>query len=117
MADIGEWMKVFGEAIYGTTASPFEKLPWGRCTQKKLADGKTRLYLHVFDWPADGKLVVPLVVNGRAEAVLLTTGEQQKVTVAPQQVTVHVPQQAANSIATVIALDIEGTPNTAKAAE
>ena len=26
MADIGEWMKVYGEAIYGTTASPFEKL-------------------------------------------------------------------------------------------
>ena len=32
-------MKVNGEAIYGTTASPFEKLAWGRCTQKKLADG------------------------------------------------------------------------------
>ena len=30
-------MKVNREAIYGTQASPFEKLAWGRCTQKKLA--------------------------------------------------------------------------------
>jgi alpha-L-fucosidase len=49
---------VNSEAIYGTTASPFEKLPWGRATRKP---GK--LYLHVFDWPADGKLAVPLTAE------------------------------------------------------
>jgi len=54
LREIGEWMKVNSEAIYGTTASPFEKLAWGRATQKP---GK--IYLHVFDWPADGKLAVP----------------------------------------------------------
>ena len=35
----GAWMKLHSDAIYGTTASPFENLPWGRCTQRKLADG------------------------------------------------------------------------------
>ena len=34
---IGKWMDVNGEAIYGTKASPFEKLSWGRCSQKSLA--------------------------------------------------------------------------------
>ena len=58
-------MKVNGEAIYGTTASPFEKLAWGRCTQKP---GK--LYLHVFDWPKDGKLLVP-IANRVNKAYLL----------------------------------------------
>ena len=47
---IGTWMKINGEAIYGTKASPFEKLSWGRCSQKLLPDGKIRLYLYVFDW-------------------------------------------------------------------
>ena len=54
---MGQWMKVNGEAIYGTTASPTPRPAWGRITTKA-GDGTTTLYLHVFDWPADGKLPV-----------------------------------------------------------
>jgi len=71
MQAIGEWMKGSGESVYGTTAGPFEKLAWGRCTQKRGRNGRTRLYLHVFDWPGDGKLVVPVAAGLSASAFLL----------------------------------------------
>ncbi len=106
---IGAWMKVNGESIYGTSGSPFEKLTWGRCTQKPLADGKTRLYLHVFNWPEDGKLVIPKLENKIVMASLLSSpanalkfSQQENATV------VGVPAEAPDPIDTVIVLDIEG---------
>jgi hypothetical protein len=53
-------MEANSESIYGTTASPLPEQPWGRTTVKG-----NRVYLHVFSWPADGKLRVPGLRNGR----------------------------------------------------
>jgi alpha-L-fucosidase len=50
---IGKWMTVNGNSIYGTTRSPLTPQAWGETTLK----GGT-LFLHVLDWPRDGKLVV-----------------------------------------------------------
>ena len=69
---IGEWMETNGQAIYSTSASPFADLEWGRCTQKSLKNGNTRLYLHVFDWPSDGELTVPGIYNRPVQARLLS---------------------------------------------
>ncbi len=58
LKEVGAWMNINGEAIYGTTPSPFRKLDWGRCTVKKEGK-KTLLYLHVFELPGNGNLLVP----------------------------------------------------------
>ena len=70
LAAMGQWMKVNSEAIYGTTRSPLPQKPaWGRVTQKT---GK--LYLHVFNWPENGKLVVPGLRSTVESATLLADG-------------------------------------------
>lgn len=115
LAAIGKWMKVNGEAIYATTASPFRRLPFGRCTTKVLADGKsTTLYLHVFDWPKDGKLVVSGLNNAPRGARLLGDASR-KVTAARGNdgVTLTLPGAAVDPIASVVALEIDGLPDVA----
>jgi alpha-L-fucosidase len=110
MRAIGGWMKVNGDAIYATAASPFTKLEWGRCTQKSLPGGRTRLYLHVFDWPKDGKLVLPVAPGGRAQARLKTGGKALPVTPEGTRLTIAAGTQAPDPIASVIELDLEGSP-------
>ena len=104
---IGGWMKKNGESIYGTQASPFEKTPWGRCTRKKLAGGKTRLYLHVFNWPGDGKLVVPSLAKQPVVASLLASGQQLQAAMQDQNIVISLPDQAPDAIATVVVLDVQ----------
>lgn len=107
LKDVGKWMKVNGESIYGTTASPFSRLPWGRCT-KKLTDSGATLYLHVFDWPRDGKLVVPGLRNKVRRASLLATGAKLKTKSGGEGVTISVPAEATDPIATVVVLEVKG---------
>ena len=67
LKEVGSWMKMNGEAIYCTSASPFRRLDWGRCTVKK-SGGRNLLYLHVFDFPKDGILRLPGLSGKMKEA-------------------------------------------------
>lgn len=104
---IGQWMKINGESIYGTTASPFGKLKWGRCTKKELARGTT-LYLHVFDWPEDGQLLVPGLKNKVLQAYLMADWRALKTRKEESGIVVSLPAQAPDEINSVVVLKISG---------
>lgn len=109
---IGAWMRVNGAAIYGTSASPFEKQAWGRCTQKRLPDGNTRLFLHVFNWPADGQLLLPALPNAPLQASLLADGKAVPADLSDGRIHLALPATAPDRVATVIALDVKGRVET-----
>lgn len=64
--ELGGWMKQYGEAIHGTAANPLGAVAWGRITAKP-----GRLYLHVFEWPKDNVIAVPLKNAGAVKAHML----------------------------------------------
>jgi alpha-L-fucosidase len=110
LKEIGDWMDVNGEAIYGTKASPFGLFPWGRCTQKEV-NGNTVLYFPVFYWPADGKLTIPGVKNQVVSARLLASENKIKTNVNTKGLEIVLPAKAPDKIASVIKLELNGKLN------
>jgi alpha-L-fucosidase len=107
---IGEWMAVNSESIYGTDASPFFKLPWGRCTQRITEKGTT-LYLHVFDWPGDQVLKVPGLKAKIRKAYLLKDKKQKLSFEFDQEdLLIDLPDERPDDVNTVIVLETKGMP-------
>ena len=107
--EIGAWMKTNSPSIYGTSASVFKTLPWGRCTVKQ--EGiSTHLYLQVFDWPSNGRLVVPGIGNDSVTANLLNSSQKLKVTREGSNLVINVPKSAPDAICSVVDLLVKGNP-------
>lgn len=106
LAAIGRWMEVNGESIYGTTASLFETLDWGRSTTKE-----DKLFLHVFEWPQNGKLHVPGLLSRPEEALLLSAPEKAlEVEYSSGSAVVSLPESAPDQIDSVVVLSFQSEP-------
>lgn len=112
MEEIGRWMAVNGEAIYGTTASPFPmSFDWGSVTAKG-----NNLYLLVSEWPT-----APLVVHGLRNRVtraylLARSGTEVAVSQSRDDALDHdvlelrLPAEAPDSRVSVVVLELDGEP-------
>lgn len=70
--ELGAWMKQYGDSIYGTKPNPYGAVAWGRITAKG-----DRVYLHVFDWPKDNRLMVPTKSLGAKKAWMMADGTKK----------------------------------------
>jgi len=104
-------MDIYGESIYGTQASPFSDLGWGRCTQK--SKGKnTRLFLHVFDLPENDALVLPGFENRIKKAYALNGMEKLNYEESDNSIIIDLSGIEPDTNCTVITLDVRGKIST-----
>ena len=103
---VGAWVGRNGESIYGTSASPFAELPWGRCTVKG-----EKLYLHVFEWPQDGVLsLVGLKNEVKKTYLLLDRSRALDFSRDAGKLSVRLPGKPVDEDDTVVVLEIAGKP-------
>jgi len=108
LTQIGSWLRRNGEAIYGSSASPFLVDPeWGRITTK----GNT-LNLLVKKWPEDGQVSLVGLKNAvRNARVLGVDGARVGVMQNGDTVTLSLPGAAPEKLVSVVILELDGVPD------
>jgi alpha-L-fucosidase len=102
---IGKWMDRNSESIYASKASPLPLQSWGVSTTKG-----NKLYLHVFNWPADGRLYVGGLKSSINKVYLLADPKKQFTfsKLNTTDVLIHLPGKAIDTVNTVLVVDVKG---------
>lgn len=107
---IAKWTSKNGTSIYQTTKTPLPFQSWGVSTRKG-----NLLYLHVFNWPANGSLVVGGLKSNINKAYLLADPAKKALSfkrIDPLDVSINIPAQVPDAMNTVIVLETQGTIET-----
>lgn len=104
LREVGAWLAVNGESIYGTGRGPFEYVSWGTATRKG-----QNIYLHILDWPKDGELKVPLR-NEVVSAQFLKDGQNLEFIKQRDKIVIKLPAAKIDDYDSVIRLAVTGEP-------
>lgn len=105
LAEVGLWLKRNGESIYGTGAGPFEQMPFfGRATSKG-----NSLYLHLYQWPSNGKLRLVGLRNEIVSASILGSKEVVKWS-REGELQLALPARGPETAVNVVKLNLNGRP-------
>ena len=103
--EVGDWLKINGEAIYDNMATGLPVQNWGVTTRKD-----DHLYLHIYQWPKNGQLVVGGLSADVAKAYFVASKNAvicEKL--GDKDMLVHLPAECPDTVNTVIAIQLKNT--------
>lgn len=101
LKEMGDWLRQYGESIYGTRGGPIRTTAQLASTCK----GNT-IYLHVLAWP--GETVTLPALPKRIVGSSLLTGGTVTVRQTKEAVEIQVPPQNRQEIDTIVKLELDG---------
>jgi alpha-L-fucosidase len=110
LKEVGKWLEINGEAVYGTTSSPLGEFAWGRCT-KRVEKGNTTLYLFVFNRKEHKELSIPNLKNKVIECHLLASGKKVKIIPSNGGLIITLPSKNPEGNVEVIKIKVKGLIN------
>ena len=99
----GQWLKKYGESIYGTTYGLIPPQPWGVTTSKP-----NKLYLHVFQSPADLILHLPFINANVIRISLLGTNKKLSWKKDGDNLLIRLPNALPDTRDAIIEIDYDG---------
>ena len=104
LKEVGQWLSVNGEAIYGTRRSLLYP-EWGEVVRKDSEMGSC-YYLCVYEWPADGKISLEGNFAGK-KATLLSDGTPVAFTKRGRTTVVTLPARCADEKFPIVKLELK----------
>jgi alpha-L-fucosidase len=100
LKEVGDWLKQYGQSIYGTRGGPLRNRNWGGTTYRD-----NIIYLHVFEWPGDTMRLNP--IQERITAARVLTGGEVIFTQDEAGIGLSMPGEQHDKIDTIIELTLE----------
>jgi alpha-L-fucosidase len=100
LKQMGDWLKEYGQTIYGTRGGPIVPTSWmtSTCNEKTI-------YLHILDWPV-GKISIPQL-PAKIVSYHLLSGGKVKLTQEKKCITIEVAPEDRRDIDTILVLEMD----------
>jgi len=101
LKEIGQWLRKYGDTIYGARGGPFKPASWGASTYKG-----NRVFVHLLDCP-EGEISLPPISMKVLSATLLTGGKVSFIQTG-DKISLFIPETDRNKIDTIAVLQLNG---------
>jgi alpha-L-fucosidase len=101
LKQMGDWLKVNGETIYGTDGGPLSARDWGVATQKG-----NKIWLHVLNWH-DETLTIPKLGKKIVSVKLYSDKSKLKFIENEFGVSVIIPKAKMDEVDTIVELEVK----------